>query len=114
MGESGVAREQIHTKRCHFVLLHVLVLIHKQLPGFSFLFFVRFLLFSPSEASWSLVGLFPSRSELHHPLPVSPTHVFFRRCYQKCVLALRGDPRSGRGWGGRRRRGDKANARISV
>lgn len=56
MGESGVAREQIHTKRCHFVLLHVLVLIHKQLPGFCF--FCQFsFIFPPLEASWSLVGL---------------------------------------------------------
>lgn len=38
MGENGVAREQIHTKRCHFVSVHVLVLIHKQLPGFLYFF----------------------------------------------------------------------------
>lgn len=40
MGENGVAREQIHTKRCHFMSVLVLVLIHKQLPGFLFFFFL--------------------------------------------------------------------------
>lgn len=83
---------------------------------FFVLVFTCFHLFFPfktREASWSLVGLFPSRSELQ--LPVSPTHVFFRRCCQKCVSGLWGDPRSGQGGGvttAAMRR--NANTQISV
>lgn len=89
---------------CYFMSLYLYI------SSFQFFLFVFFFvcafLFSPiktREASWSLVGLclFPSCSELQQPpLAVSLTHVFFRRCYQKCVSALRGDPWSGRGAGG--------------
>lgn len=71
MGENGVAREQIHTKRCHFMSVLVLVLIHKQLPGFLFFFFCVIIPPPPKtrEESWSLAGLclLQSRSELQQP-----------------------------------------------
>lgn len=105
MGENGVAREQIHTKRCHFESLHVLVLIQKQLPGFRFFFspFVFFSLPPPPQHKKTLAELQshtrlcllraadPSpvpqnqhHQNLTHVPPASLTCVFFLRCYEKC------------------------------
>lgn len=93
MGENGVAREQIHTKRCHFMSVLVLVLKHKQLPGFLFFFFLVCVIISPPphptppktrEESCSLAGLclLQSRSELQQP----PFH-FSDTCFLPSLLS---------------------------
>lgn len=103
MGENGVAREQIHTKRCHFMSVLVLVLIHKQLPGF--LFFSSFF-FSPSQdargelESRRSVPVTESLRAAATPLPLL-WHVFPSVAAIRSVSRLLwGDQRSARGWGG--------------
>lgn len=92
MGENGVAREQIHTKRCHFMSVLVLVLIHKQLPGFLFFFVCVIIPPPPQDARGELesrrsVPVTVAQS-CSNPPSVSLTRVSFRRCYQKCVSAF--------------------------